>query len=157
MIVETTGIVDGKIDDRFGKKGTQFDDGVPSRSLPVKISGAPAGTAAFAIIMYDPDSEPVCGKVWTHWLAFMKVNRTELPENASMEDPTLIQGRTTGGVDHYEGPNPPDRTHVYRLKVLALDFEPVLRKGFKLETLQRLSSKHVLAEATIKGEYSPAQ
>lgn len=156
MIVETTGIVDGKIDDRYGAKGTQFDDGVPSRSFPLRISGAPAGTAAFAIIFDDPDSVPVCGKVWTHWLAIMNVGRTELPENASMEDTGLIQGRTTGGADHYEGPNPPDRTHTYRLRVLALDFEPVLRKGFKLETLMKLSDMHILAEASLKGEYSPA-
>ena len=43
------------------------------------------------------------------------------------------------------------------LTVLALDFEPVLKNGFTVEDLNRVSKGHILAKASIKGVYSPKE
>ena len=164
MEISCSGIVDGVIEDRFGAKGTEFTyGGMSSRSLPVKIEDAPAGTASFAIIFDDPDSVPPCGFKWIHWLV-AGLKKTELPENASQEDGSLIQGVNSWyghGIDDrfkasfYGGPSPPDREHTYVLTVLALDFVPVLRTGFDIDELMRVSNTHVLAKAVVKGRYSP--
>lgn len=64
MIVTSTGIIDGYIQDRFGKRGTDFNEaGVPSRSLPLSISGYPEGTVCFAFLSKAasawPDYTPI--------------------------------------------------------------------------------------------------
>ena len=44
MKVVSHGIVDGVIEDRFGKHGEHFNEnGVPSYSLPLEVVDAPAG------------------------------------------------------------------------------------------------------------------
>ena len=35
-------------------------------SIPVKFTNIPSGTAALAIIIDDPDAEPVAGHTWVH-------------------------------------------------------------------------------------------
>ena len=164
MEISCSGITDGIIEDRFGAKGTEFTFGhMPSRSLPLKITDAPAGTASFAIIFDDPDSVPPCGFKWVHWLV-SGLRKTELPENASQEDTELIQGANSWyqhGIDDwkkasfYGGPAPPDKEHTYILTVLALDFVPVLRTGFTVDDLMKVSKDHILAKASLKGRYSP--
>lgn len=164
MEISSAGIVDGKILDRFGVKGGEFGyGGMPSRSLPLRIEGAPAGTASFAVVFDDPDSVPPCGFKWVHWLV-SGLRTAHLPENASQDDPSLIQGANSWyghGIDDrfkasfYGGPSPPDREHTYVLTVYALDFVPVLRTGFSLDDLLRVSKDHVLAKASVKGSYSP--
>lgn len=162
MIVESEAFEGGVIADKYGKRGTEFGvAGMPVLSFPLKISGAPSGTASFAIIFDDPDSVPVCGFKWVHWLvAGLKV--PELAEDASRTDPDLIQGVTSWylhGTDDriaassYGGPAPPDRRHTYVLTVLALDFIPALRKGFDYEALKKVSDSHILARAVLKGTY----
>ena len=71
MIVTSTGIIGGKIQDQYGGRGTQFNEnGVPTYSLPFKIEEAPEKTVSFAVILEDKDSYPVTGGfVWVHWLA----------------------------------------------------------------------------------------
>ena len=45
MIVTSTGIIDGVIQDQYGGRGTQFNEnGVPTFSLPLKIEEAPERT-----------------------------------------------------------------------------------------------------------------
>lgn len=165
MEISSDGIVDGVIQDRFGSKGTEFASGdMPSRSLPLKIEGAPAGTASYAIVFDDPDSVPPCGFKWIHWVV-AGLRKTELPENASREDTSLVQGCNSWfehGIDDrseasfYGGPAPPDKKHTYVLTVYALDFVPALRNGFKLDDLLKVSKDHILAKCTLKGTYSPA-
>ena len=52
MIVTSTGIVNGVIEEKYGANGTQFNEnGMPSYSLPLKIEGAPDETVSFAIVL----------------------------------------------------------------------------------------------------------
>ena len=47
MIVESEAFKNGTIADRYGKRGSQIGAaGMPVLSFPLKISGAPAGTAS---------------------------------------------------------------------------------------------------------------
>lgn len=93
MIVTSTGIIGGKIQDQYGGRGTQFNEnGIPTYSLPFKIEEAPEGTVSFAVILEDKDSYPVTGGfVWIHWLA-ANITRNELQGNESQMASDFIQG-----------------------------------------------------------------
>ena len=82
MKVTSKGIVEGKILDKYGKRGSQQKFGMPTLSLPIKIESAPKDTKSFAIIFDDPDSVPVCGYIWNHWLV-ANLQKTELKEDES--------------------------------------------------------------------------
>lgn len=59
MIVTSTGIINGVIQDQYGGRGTQFkENGVPTYSLPIKIENAPVGTLSFALVLEDKDAYP---------------------------------------------------------------------------------------------------
>ncbi|MCQ2070006.1 MAG: YbhB/YbcL family Raf kinase inhibitor-like protein [archaeon] len=166
MDITSSAIVNGFIADKYGSKGTEFGpDGMPVLSFPLKIEGAPAGTASFAVVFDDPDAVPPCGFKWVHWLV-AGLRRTELAEDSSRNDTDYVQGANSWyghGIDEkdlascYGGPSPPDKTHTYVITVTALDFVPVLRKGFSAADLKKVSEGHVLAKATLKAKYSPAQ
>ena len=164
MEIVCKGIKDGRLDDIYGCKGTEFLYGhLPARSFPLEINGAPSGTASYAVIFDDPDSVPVCGFKWIHWLV-SGLRKNSLPEDASRTCSDIVQGVNSwyqNGLDDrirascYGGPYPPDREHVYVITVLALDFIPVLKTGFTYDELMKVTKGHVLASASVKGAYSP--
>lgn len=165
MRIESKGIKDGKISDRFGAKGEQFTPGgMPSYSLPIEILDPPKGTAAFALIFDDHDAVPVCGFTWIHWLV-ADIKRTVLEENESVTAKDLIQGVNSfhscasdlseEEASAYGGPAPPNGEHTYTLKVFALDKELGLKNGFLLNDLMKAMDGHVITHAKIKGTYSP--
>ncbi|MDR1691144.1 MAG: YbhB/YbcL family Raf kinase inhibitor-like protein [Candidatus Methanoplasma sp.] len=165
MKIESKGIVNGKIADRFGSKGTQFTEGgMPSYSLPLDITDPPEGTVSFAIVFEDHDAIPVCGFTWIHWTV-SDLKRTSLDENESATAKDIIQGvnsfcscasdLTAEEASAYGGPDPPDKEHEYTLTVFALDKELGLKNGFFLNDMIKRMDGHVLAHAKIKGRYSP--
>jgi Raf kinase inhibitor-like YbhB/YbcL family protein len=166
MIVTSTGIKNGIIDDKYGKRGSQFNEnGVPNYSLPLAISGAPGGTKSFAIVLEDKDSYPVTGGfVWIHWLG-ANLTRPELLENESISATDFVQGQNSwpshqGGHQSlelcrfYGGMAPPDAPHLYELHVYALDTMLNLVPGFMLNELYKQMDGHVLEQFTLKGAYS---
>ncbi len=164
MDITSAAVNDGVLDERFGCNGQDFAPGdMPSRSFPLEIVGAPAGTASFAVIFDDPDSVPVCGFKWVHWLV-TGLKTPKLPEDASRESDDIVQGVNSwygrdvfdiNAASRYGGPYPPDKVHTYVITVLALDFVPVLRTGFTYEDLEKVTKGHVLAKATLKCKYPP--
>lgn len=164
MQVKSVAFEDGRIADKYGVKGGENGPGgMPLRSFPLEISGAPPGTGSFAVVLEDPDSAPNCGFTWIHWLV-AGLKRPRLEEDASRTAKDLIQGATSWngrGADlkqasAYGGPNPPDRPHTYHLHVYALDFEPALKPGFSYEELMHVAKGHILARAELTGVYGPA-
>lgn len=152
----------GFLPDRFAKYAEPGDrvGGMPLRSFPFELSGVPEGTASLALTLVDHDSIPVCGFSWIHWCAAgIPAGVRSMPEDASrMGSFGMVQGRTSAaselGGSHdpvatcrYNGPQPPDGTHVYTLKVYALDEEPELAEGFWMSELMRAMRGHVLASA----------
>lgn len=165
MKVTSTGIVNGVIDDKYGKYGTQFNEcGMPTYSLPLRIEDAPEGTVSFAIMLEDKDAFPVSGGFsWIHWTA-ANITRTEIKENESQSATDFVQGVNSsismqGGQQSHElssfygGMAPPNEPHVYELHVYALDTKLSLEPGFFMNVMYKQMDGHILAEYTLKGTY----
>ena len=152
MKIESNGIINGKILDKYGKRGKDKKFGMPTLSLPLTIEDEPKGTKSFAIIFDDPDSVPVCGYVWIHWLVANLTKKT-LKENDSLESFDFIQGKNSWNDNSYGGPCPPNCPHRYRLRVFALDTLLNLRGDFLLEQLEKEMKGHILEVSEIYGIY----
>ena len=164
--ITSTGIVDGQIERRFGKFGEEKLQGVPTRSLPLQWSGVPHDAQSLVIMMHDHDAVPICGFSWIHWLvADIDPRCSELLENASRADPSLVQGKNSlaskqvcGELsdevsNYYGGPRPPDKAHEYEIRIIALDRRLDLKTGFRFSELVRAMRGHVLDEGTLIGTY----
>lgn len=165
MIVTSTGITNGIIDNKYGKYGDQFNEnGVPTYSLPFKIENAPEKTVSYAIILEDKDAYPVSGGfAWIHWAA-ANITRTEILENESQTATDFVQGVNSwtsmqGGQQSkelsgfYGGMAPPDAPHLYELHVFALDQELDLEAGFLMNDMYKKMDGHILSQYTLKGTY----
>ena len=165
MKVTSKGIVDGKILDVYGAKGTEFNpNGMPTYSLPFLVEDAPENTVSYAIILEDKDAYPVSGGfTWIHWLA-ANITRNELKDNESQNAKDFVQGLNSctsiqGGEQepqlscYYGGMTPPDKPHMYELQVYALDKMLDLENGFLLNELWWQMEGHILDQFTLKGLY----
>lgn len=165
MIVTSTGITNGLIDDKYGKRGTQFNEnGIPNYSIPLKIEHSPKDTISYAIVLEDKDAYSVTkGFAWIHWIV-SNLTRTELFENESIIATDFVQGSNSwtsiqGGEQSreyssfYGGMGSPDEPHIYELHVYALDTMLDFKKGFLLNELYRKMDGHILDSFTLKGLY----
>lgn len=165
MKVTSTGIVDGKIDPKYGKFGSHFNENkVSTYSLPFKIEEEPTGVKSYAIVLEDKDAYPVSGGfAWIHWTA-ANITRSELLENESqtvsdfvqgVNSWTSIQGRQQSKElsSFYGGMAPPNAPHIYELHVFALDALLPLERGFLMNDLYRKMDGHILEQYTLKGIY----
>lgn len=165
MMVTSTGIVNGFIQEQYGGRGTQFNEnGIPTCSLPFKIDDAPLNTQSFAVVLEDKDAYPVTGGfAWIHWLV-ANITRKELKDNESQTGQDFVQGcnswTSVQGNNQsrelscfYGGMTPPDQDHIYELHVFALDKILELENGFLLNELYRAMDGHILEQYTLKGIY----
>ncbi len=98
-------------------------------SPALQWQGAPAGTASFAVTMYDPDAPT--GSGWWHWVVFNLPASTQSlalgagDVHSGRMPATAIQSRTDFGVPGYGGPCPPlgDKPHRYIFTVYALKID----------------------------------
>lgn len=161
--LESSGIKEGYIGDKYGKHGTQNLSGMPSLSLPLEWKDAPKGTKSYVVVMQDYDAIPVVGFSWIHWATIIPADYTELKENASLDDKKIIQGANSwlsplgnldrGTASHFGGPAPPDMDHTYEIKIYALSEVPKLEDGFFLNHLYKEMKGKVLGEAVLEGKY----
>jgi len=165
MIVTSSGIINGMIDDKYGKRGTHFNENrVPTYSLPIKIENAPKETVSFAIVLEDKDAYPVTGGfAWIHWLV-ANLTRNELFENESQTATDFIQGANSwtsvqGGnqskalSSYYGGMGSPDKSHLYEIHVYALDTILNLENSFLMNDLYKKMAGHILESYTLAGIY----
>jgi Raf kinase inhibitor-like YbhB/YbcL family protein len=138
----------GEIPAQYTCKGTD-------QSPPFAWSGAPAKTAAFALIMDDPDAP---SGTWVHWVVWnvpsslnsmpQGVPRTERLDNGA------IQGRNSFHKIGYNGPCPPaGATHHYVIRLFALDGNLDLAPGANRSQLDAAMNGHVLAQAEYMGTF----
>lgn len=165
MKITSTNIVDGIIDDKHGKRGTQFSvNQIPNCSLPFTIHDAPANTKSFAIVLEDKDAIPVSGGfAWIHWTA-ANITSTDIKENASI-NADFIQGLNSwtsiqGGEQQkdlcacFGGFCPPDAPHTYELHVYALDTILDLENGYYMNEMFKKMRNHILEESILYGIYN---
>ena len=62
MKLTSSGIVNGKILDKYGKRGDM------NLSMPFIFSEYPLNTVSFALVIEDYDAIEVCGYDYIHWL-----------------------------------------------------------------------------------------
>ncbi|MDR3282012.1 MAG: YbhB/YbcL family Raf kinase inhibitor-like protein [Candidatus Methanoplasma sp.] len=165
MHITSSAVRDGRLDDRFGCRGSDMHLGeMPARSFPFEICDAPQGTASFSVIFDDYDAVPVCGFTWIHWLV-AGLKRASLAEDESRTSRDLIQGVNSWhscaaplskeDASAYGGPCPPDKPHEYSLEVFALDADTRLRNGFMLNDLMREVDGHAIARCKLRMAYYP--
>ncbi|MFD1900948.1 YbhB/YbcL family Raf kinase inhibitor-like protein [Enterococcus termitis] len=166
MKVSSTGLTDGVWQDKYGKRGHQFNkNDIPNYSIPFKIEHAPKGTKTYAVILEDKDAYAVTNGIsWIHWLA-ANITKNELLENESKSATDFVQGANSwmtieGGKQSrelssfYGGMAPPDKLHTYELHVFALDTALDLENGFTLNDLYWKMESHILDSYILKGTYA---
>ena len=147
MELITSAIVDGKILDKYGKRGDL------TLSMPFEFRNYPENTVSFALIIEDYDAIEVCGYDYIHWLV-CNISGDRLRENASiLSKEYFIQGVNSNNENSYIGMAPPDRTHTYDITLYALDSRLGLKDGFTYSDLQSKMQGHVLAKVNVKATY----
>jgi Raf kinase inhibitor-like YbhB/YbcL family protein len=131
------------------------------RSPPLAWSGAPARTAAFALIADDPDAP---GGTWVHWVLYnVAGSAVQLPENvakaASLPDlGGALQGPNDFRRPGYGGPcPPPGPAHRYLFKLYALDAALGLKAGARQQEVEAAVRAHLLGTAQLIGTYARAR
>jgi Raf kinase inhibitor-like YbhB/YbcL family protein len=146
FVLTTTAFApDGEIPRRFTCDG---EDASPD----IAWSGAPAGTAAFALLVDDPDARD-----FVHWtvLDFAGAESGSLPAGFSASPDAPQQGTNDFGRIGWGGPCPPSGTHRYRFVLHALG-APLALPGAPggHDVRDALGGADVLAQATLEGRYT---
>lgn len=87
---------------------------------PLEIAGVPEEAESLVLAMDHPDAAPIAGHAFDHWLVWdVDPAVRSIPEGWTPTDAVV-------GTNHYlergyGGPSPPEGTHKYRFKLLALD------------------------------------
>ncbi len=161
-------VKNGYLDVRYGinaEDQSTFQEGIPRVSFPFEWSGAPEGTASYAVEYMDYDNAEDEGVIWIHWVAAgIDASRTSLPENGA-KDPSIIQGHNSWSLPYgpyeelseevkigYGGPAP-GRRHTYELVLFALDIVPDVKQGFYYADLRNQMEGHILDKAVLRMYY----
>lgn len=127
-------ILDGDMDQRgdLTLDSPAFDDGermpdsvgyVNENANPeLEISGVPDDAESLVLVVDDPDAQPVAGHTWDHWLAWnIDPEIGTIPEG--WDGAGAVEGYNDYVEQGYGGPSPPEGSHDYRFKLVALDTE----------------------------------
>lgn len=144
----------GTMPTRYANTGVE---GGRNASPPLSWSGAPDGTASFALLMVD--RHPVAND-WVHWMVVdIPADVTSLDEGAS--GTSMPQGArelaNTFGTTGYGGPQPPAGTgeHPYEVHVYALDAGTVdLPDDASLGRFEDAMDERTLAAGMLTGVFS---
>lgn len=142
----------------FSLRSGAFSDGgsIPRRhscdgpdvSPELDWVGAPEGTAAFALVVDDPDA-----RGFVHWVAFdVPGEQASLAEGAS-DRGGFAEGRNDFGRPGWGGPCPPSGTHRYVFELFALDRALGLTGTPTAGELRRAMAGHVLGTTRLVGRY----
>jgi Raf kinase inhibitor-like YbhB/YbcL family protein len=120
-------------------------------------SGTPAGTASFAITIFDQDGQK--GQGVSHWVAYgIAPTVTSIPTGfGSAPSPAYVGGNNTRGVPLYTGACPPvgDAPHHYLITLYALDLAPSApAPGLTRDTFFPAIKGHVLGVTSFVGTYA---
>lgn len=129
-------------------------------SPPLSWSGAPEGTARYALIVDDPDAPP---KTWVHWVLYglpasEKGLEADLPAEPELDNGAM-QGTTDFDKVGWGGPCPPPGhgTHQYHFKLYALDAELDLEPKAAKPELESAMEGHIVGRGELVGLYERAK
>lgn len=141
----------------FGQAGTipalYSCDGA-DKSPELDISGAPAGTQQFVLIVQDPDAG---GTGFTHWVLYgIPATTTRIAAGASPGGslpPGAAEGNNSSGKAGYSGPCPPRGTaaHHYYFRLYALDAPLNLPAGRTKDQVESAMAAHILSQTELLG------
>lgn len=124
------------------------------------ISDVPAEAASLVLVMDDPDAAPVVGFTFDHWVTW-DIDPTigTIPRGWNPSGDTATVGYNDFVETAYSGPSPPDDTHGYRFKLVALDSTLDLPPGARKAVVDMTIAMEaeVLASTQVVGLYDPAQ
>ena len=116
-------------------------------SPPLNWEEAPEGTAAFALIVDDPDA-----RGFVHWvLTDIPGDQTELP--AGEGDSIGVPGRNDFGRIGWGGPCPPSGEHRYVFALVALSAPLGLAGTVDADAVRTAMAGTAVAEAKLTGVY----
>ena len=119
-----------------------------SISPALNWQGTPVGTAAFALVVEDPDANG-----FVHWVAYNMVGTGGLPEGVAPSGPPP-QGRNGMGGTGYAGPCPPSGTHHYRFTLWALSSRVSLSGTPSAAQVRTALTTKILAQTYLTGTYT---
>lgn len=137
----------------------QFTCDGANRSPTLSWSGAPDSTAAYALLVEDPDAP---GGPFIHWVIYdIPATVHALPEGVA-KGPTVAslggakQGATGfKGTPGYGGPCPPKGpAHHYHFRLFALDKSLGLEAGASRDDVVKAMRGHELARGELVGTYA---
>lgn len=139
-----------------GRMPARFTADGADQSPPLEWTGAPRGTAGFAVTCDDPDAP---GGPWLHWTAYgIPAFTTRLGEGVPPVEQLpdgWRQGRNDFGRVGYGGPAPPaGPVHRYRFRVYAVDAACPLPGGAGRREVEGWLAGHTLAKGEVTGLYS---
>ena len=125
------------------------------RSPPLTWKGAPAETAAYALVVHDPDAPR---GDWVHWVVFdLPATTRSLPTGVPRARTVDggAQGTNDFGKIGWGGPcPPPGAAHRYVFELYALDAPLGLPPGSTRAEVERAMEGHVLARTELVGRYA---
>lgn len=117
----------------------------------LQFLNVPEGTQSFVVLIQDPDAPQT---TFTHWVAYdIPADSDILPEGASNDGTSFLQGRNDYGHTRYDGPCPPaGETHRYFIYLYALDVPSLdLGPGASAHQVRDAIKGHVLEQAELIG------
>lgn len=154
LTITVAGYADGGlIPDSIGCASSQTQKDSPK----IDWRGAPAGTAAFALILHDTDVA-VQGSDVLHWAIFdIPGTATGLPagvpKTASLADGSVQLNNIAGQPGFYSPCPPAPTTHHYIIEVYALDAKLGLPASTSRADLLAALAMHTRAKGTYVGVY----
>jgi Raf kinase inhibitor-like YbhB/YbcL family protein len=124
----------------------------------LEISGVPDGAESLVLAVDDPDAQSVAGHTWDHWYVWnIPADIGTIPRGWDGGDAT--EGHNDFLEYGYGGPAPPEGSHGYRFKLLALDAEldvPAETRKTRVGSAISMNAE-VLAATQIVGQYHAEQ
>ena len=148
----------------------QFEDGeqlpdstgyVNENANPeLEVSGVPDDAESLVLVMDDPDAAAVVGHTFNHLLVWdIDPDIGTIPEGWDGEADGAVEGFNDFVEKGYSGPSPPEGSHSYRFKLLALDSKlempPETRKARLGSAI--VMQAEILASTQLVGTYDASQ
>lgn len=136
----------GHIPNKYGKL-------LENESPPLRFHDVPSNSSSLVLVVDDPDSKKVSGKIWDHWIVWnIDPKVSKFPENKVVDGQ---EGINDFGERGWGGPNPPDKAHEYRFILYAVDVKLNISEDSNKDSVYSAIRNHVIEKSDLRASYSP--